>query len=63
MSLTAIEALQKFGRLTPEELKGKTKLDIDEFYLQIKELIENSIIIEIRNGNKVYLEAVDNANR
>ena len=63
MPLTAIEALQKFGRLTPEELKGKTKLDIDEFYLQIKELIENSIIIEIRNENKVYLEAVDNANR
>ena len=63
MTLTAIEALQKFGRLTPEELKEKTKLDIDEFYLQIKELIANSVIIEIREGNKAYLEAVGYAYR
>ena len=63
MAFTIVEALQKFGRLTPEELKGKTKLDIDEFYSQVKQLVDDAIIIEIREGDESYLEVVDHANR
>ena len=59
---TIMEALPKGVRLTPEELKSETKLSIDDFYAQLKELIDNGRVVEVRENGDSYLEAA-NENR
>ncbi len=54
---TILEALAGGVRLTPEDLKSETGLQIDEFYAQLKELIDNDKIIETRMDGESYLEA------
>lgn len=62
MPKTIMEALLKGVRLTPEQLKSETKLSIDDFYAQLKELIDNGKIVENRENGESYLEAA-NENR
>lgn len=62
MPKTITEALLKGVRLTPEQLKNETKLSIDDFYAQLKELIDNGKIVENRENGESYLEAA-NENR
>lgn len=62
MPKTITEALLKGVRLTPEQLKNETKLSIDDFYAQLKELIDNGKIVENRENGESYLE-VANENR
>lgn len=62
MSKTITEVLLKDVRLTPEQLKSETKLSIDDFYAQLKELIDNGKIVENRENGESYLE-VANENR
>lgn len=59
---TIMEALQRGVRLTPEKLKSETGLPIDDFYAQLKELIENGSVAESRENGDSYLEAA-NENR
>ena len=59
---TIMEALSKGVRLTPEELKKETQLPIDDFYAQLKELIDNDRVIENKENGESYLEA-KNENR
>ena len=59
---TIIEALSTGMRLTPENLKRETGLPIDDFYAQLKELINNGSVIESRENGESYLEAA-NENR
>ncbi len=54
---TILEVLAGGVRLTPEDLKSETGLQIDEFYTQLKELIDNDKIIETRMDGESYLEA------
>lgn len=62
MHKTIMEALSKGARLTPEKLKSETQLPIDDFYAQLKELIDNGNVAESRENGESYLEAV-NENR
>lgn len=62
VSKTIMEALSKGVRLTPENLKSETELPIDDFYAQLKELIDNGSVIESRENGESYLEAA-NENR
>lgn len=62
MPKTITEALLKGVRLTPEQLKNETKLSINDFYAQLKELIDNGKIVENRENGESYLE-VANENR
>lgn len=55
---TIIEALQNVDKLTPERLKAETQLDIDDFYEQLKLLIDSGKIKETRVDGESYLEAV-----
>ncbi len=54
---TIMEALAGGARLTPENLKSETSLQIDDFYAQLKELIDSGQIIESRMDGESYLEA------
>lgn len=62
MRKTIIEVLSKGVRLTPEKLKSETQLPIDDFYAQLKELIDHGSVVENRENGESYLEAV-NENR
>ena len=62
MHKTIMEALSKGVRLTPEKLKSETHLPVDDFYAQLKELIDNGSVVENRENGESYLEAV-NENR
>lgn len=62
VALTIKEALNKHKKLTPEQLKKETELDIDDFYDEIKKLVNDGTIMETRESDTVYLEAVSNAN-
>ena len=55
---TIMEALKSSKKLTPEKLKVETALEIDDFYDQLKVLIDNGQICEIRIDGESYLEAV-----
>ena len=55
---TILEALKPSEKLTPEKLKVETALEIDDFYDQLKVLIDNGQIREIRIDGESYLEAV-----
>ena len=55
---TILEALKSSEKLTPEKLKAETVLEIDDFYDQLKVLIDNGQIREIRIDGESYLEAV-----
>lgn len=57
-----MEVLSKGVSLTPESLKSETKLPIDDFYAQLKELIDNGSVIESREDGESHLEAA-NENR
>ena len=52
-----MEALKSSEKLTPEKLKAETVLEIDDFYDQLKVLIDNGQIREIRVDGESYLEA------
>ncbi len=54
---TMLEALAGGARLTPENLKSETDLQIDDFYEQLKDLIDKGRIIETRMDGESYLEA------
>ena len=55
---TILEVLKSSEKLTPEKLKVETALEIDDFYDQLKVLIDNGQIREIRIDGESYLEAV-----
>lgn len=55
---TILEALKSSEKLTPEKLKVETALEIDDFYNQLKVLVDNGQIREIRIDGESYLEAV-----
>lgn len=59
---TIMEVLSKGVSITPENLKSETELPIDDFYAQLKELIDNGSVIESRENGESYLEAA-NENR
>ena len=59
---TIMEALSNGVRLTPENLKSETGLPIDDFYAQLKELIDKGNVVESRENGESYLEA-ENENR
>ena len=54
---TILEALKSSEKLTPEKLKAETALEIDDFYDQLKVLINNGQVREIRIDSESYLEA------
>lgn len=54
---TILEVLKSSEKLTPEKLKAETALEIDDFYDQLKALIDNGQIREIRIEGESYLEA------
>ena len=54
---TILEALKSSEKLTPEKLKAETALEIDDFYDQLKVLIDDGQIREIRIDGESYLEA------
>lgn len=62
MPKTIMEALSDGVRLTPEKLKAETGLQIDDFYEQLKAVIDKGEIIETRMDGDSYLEAA-NADR
>ena len=55
---TILEVLKFSEKLTPEKLKAETSLEVDDFYDQLKVLIDNGQIREIRIEGESYLEAV-----
>ena len=59
---TIIEAISNGVRVTPESRKIETGLPIDDFYAQLKELINNGSVVESRENGESYLEAA-NENR
>ena len=59
MPKTIMEALSTGARLTPENLKRQTELSIDDFYAQLKNLIDNGSVIESRENGESYLEAAN----
>lgn len=63
MKTSILDALQRFGQLTPEKLKGQTDMNIDDFYKQIKQLVEQNLIEEVRKDGEVYLGVINHANR
>lgn len=54
-----MQALSAGAKLTPENLKAETALPIDDFYDQLKILINGGHVIETRIGGESYLEAKD----
>ena len=59
---TIMQALASNRKLTPEKLKAETDLPIDDFYDQLKALIDNGQVVETRFDGEAYLEA-ENADR
>lgn len=59
---TIMQALASGEKLTPEKLKAETDLQIDDFYDQLKILIDNGQVVETRVDGEAYLEA-KNADR
>ena len=59
---TIMQALASGKKLTPEKLKAETDLQIDDFYDQLKILIDNGQVVETRVDGEAYLEA-SNADR
>ena len=59
---TIMQALASGEKLTPEKLKAETDLQIDDFYDQLKVLIDNGQVVETRVDGEAYLEA-NNADR
>lgn len=59
---TIMQALVEKGKTTPEKLKAETDLQIDDFYDQLKFLIDNGQVVETRVDGEPYLEA-KNADR
>lgn len=54
-----VDALKENGSMTPEELKRAMEIkEIDEYYEQLKKLVQAGKIKEIRVGKEVYLEAI-----
>lgn len=62
VSKTIMQALVEKGKTTPEKLKAETDLQIDDFYEQLKVLIDNGQVVETRVDGEPYLEA-KNADR
>ena len=54
---TIMQALSAGGKITPEKLKSETGLLIDDFYDQLKTLINSGCVIETRIDEESYLEA------
>lgn len=55
-----LEALKEYKSLTPEKLKAQTGItDIDDFYAELKNLVETGAVIERREGDESYLEVND----
>lgn len=54
-----MQALSAGAKLTPENLKAETALPIDDFYDQLKILINGGHVIETRIDGESYLEAKD----
>ena len=52
-----MQALSAGAKLTPEKLKAETDLPIDDFYDQLKILINGGHVIETRFDGESYLEA------
>lgn len=52
-----MQALSAGAKLTPEKLKAETDLPIDDFYDQLKILINGGHVIETRIDGESYLEA------
>ena len=59
MAKTIMQALVEKGKTTPEKLKAETDLQIDDFYDQLKVLIDNGQVVETRVDGEAYLEAKD----
>lgn len=57
MSRTIIEILFESNSLTPEMLKSQTGMkDIDDFYAELKKLVDIGVVVERRDGDESYLE-------
>ena len=57
---TILEALSEHKSLTPEKLKAQTGIkDIDDFYAELKKLVDTGAVIERREGDESYLEVND----
>lgn len=54
-----MQVLSAGAKLTPENLKAETALPIDDFYDQLKILINGGHVIETRIDGESYLEAKD----
>lgn len=54
---TIMQALSAGAKITPEKLKSETGLLIDDFYDQLKALIDSGNVIETRIDGESYLEA------
>ena len=54
-----MQALSAGAKLTPENLKAETALPIDDFYDQLKILVNGGHVIETRIDGESYLEAKD----
>lgn len=62
MTQSLIDLLKEEDCLTPEKLKSKTEMDIDEFYAQLKQLVEQNIVEEVRKDGEIYLGVINHAN-
>ena len=62
MTQSLIDLLKEEDCLTPEKLKSKTEMDIDEFYAQLKQLVEQNIVEEVRKDGESYLGVINHAN-
>ena len=62
MTQSLIDLLKEEDCLTPEKLKSKTEMDIDEFYAQLKQLVEQNIVAEVRKDGESYLGVINHAN-
>ena len=63
MTQSLIDLLKEEDCLTPEKLKSKTEMDIDEFYAQLKQFSSNkNIVEEVRKDGESYLGVINHAN-
>lgn len=53
---TILEILTEQKKMTPEKLKTETGLDADDFYSELKVLVDASKVKETRDGLDVFLE-------
>lgn len=56
---TIMQTLAAGAKITPEKLKAETGLQIDDFYDQLKALIDSGHVVETRIDGESYLEAKD----